>query len=92
MMTQYDERVQYQRDKLEAEAWAKIPKSVHIHRLESMWYETEESKVDFEKGNVVDIQYNNGVIKRQQDGKTIRTFGKEITGKDLVHLYHRGGE
>tara|TARA_B100000035_G_C20843029_1_gene483930 strand:+ start:478 stop:753 length:276 start_codon:yes stop_codon:yes gene_type:complete len=91
-MTQYDEIVENQRLLLEAEEWAKIPKSVHIHRLDSMWYETEDSKKFLDKGNVTDVQYNNGIIKRQQDGKTVHTFGEEITGEELVRAYVRGGQ
>ena len=91
-MTQYDEIVENQRLLLEAEEWAKVPKSVHIHRLDSMWYETEDSKKFLDKGNVTDVQYNNGIIKRQQDGKTVHTFGEEITGEELVRAYVRGGQ
>ena len=91
-MTQYDEIVENQRLLLEAEEWAKIPKSVHVHRLDSMWYETEDSKKFLDKGSVTDIQYNNGIIKRQQDGKTVHIFGEEITGEELVRAYVRGGQ
>ena len=91
-MTQYNEVVENQRLLIEAEDWAKIPKSVHVHRLESMWYETDESKKFLENGNVIDIQYNNGIIKRQQDGKTVHIFGEEITGEELIRAYVRGGE
>ena len=91
-MTQYDEIVENQRLLLEAEEWAKIPKSVHIHRISSMWYETEDSKKFLDKGNVTDVQYNNGIIKRQQDGKTVHIFGEEITGEELVRAYVRGGQ
>ena len=91
-MTQYDEIVENQRLLLEAEEWAKVPKSLHIHRLDSMWYETEDSKKFLDKGNVTDIQYNNGIIKRQQDGKTVHTFGEEITGEELIRAYVRGGQ
>ena len=91
-MTEYDERVEFQRNLLKAEEWAKIPKSVHIHKLESMWYETEESKKFLENGTVTDIQYNNGIIERKQDGKLVHTFGEKITGEELVRAYVRGGE
>ena len=91
-MTQYDEIVENQRLLLEAEEWSKIPKSVHVHRLDSMWYETEDSKKFLDKGSVTDIQYNNGIIKRQQDGKTVHIFGEEITGEELIRAYVRGGQ
>ena len=91
-MTEYDDRVQFQRDLLKAEEWAKVPRSVHVHGLESMWYETEDSKKFLENGSVTDIQYNNGLIKRLQDGKLVHTFGEEITGEELVRAYVRGGQ
>ena len=91
-MTQYDERVQLQRDKLAAEEWAKQPKSIHVHRIDSMWYETDESKKFLENGNVTDIQYNNGLIKRNQNGKVVHVFGEEITGEELIRAYVRGGQ
>tara|TARA_B100000073_G_C23683999_1_gene553729 strand:+ start:759 stop:1034 length:276 start_codon:yes stop_codon:yes gene_type:complete len=90
-MTQYEDRVERQRLQLEAEKWAKVPKSVHIHRLSSMWYETEESKADLEDGNVTDIQYNSGRIERSRNGELIRTFGKDLKGEELVRAYQRGG-
>lgn len=90
-MTQYEDRVERQRLQLEAEKWANVPKSVHIHRLSSMWYETEESKADLEDGNVTDIQYNSGRIERSRNGELIRTFGKDLKGEELVRAYQRGG-
>ena len=35
-MTQYDDRVQYQRDLIAAEKWAETPKYIHIHSLDSI--------------------------------------------------------
>lgn len=90
-MTQYDETVENQRLLLEAEEWAKQPRSVQVHKLTSMWYETEESMKDFENGGVTDTHYNGGHVVRQQNGKVIRTFGKQVTGEDLVNAYVRGG-
>ena len=37
-MSQYDDRVEKQRLKLEAEEWAKGVKAVHAHSLNSMFY------------------------------------------------------
>ena len=90
-MTQYDETVENQRLLLEAEEWAKQPRSVQVHKLTSMWYETEESMKDFENGSVTDTHYNGGHVVRQQNGKVIRTFGEQVTGEDLVNAYVRGG-
>ena len=90
-MTQYDETVEHQRLLLEAEEWAKQPRSVQVHKLTSMWYETEESMKDFDNGGVTDTHYNGGHVVRQQNGKVIRTFGEQVTGEDLVNAYVRGG-
>ena len=38
-MTQYNETVERQRLKLEAEDWALGVRSLHGHRLSSMWYD-----------------------------------------------------
>tara|TARA_S200000501_G_scaffold313125_1_gene304414 strand:- start:310 stop:483 length:174 start_codon:yes stop_codon:yes gene_type:complete len=57
-----------------------------------MWYETEDSKKDFENGSVTDTQYNSGLIERTQNGKLIRTFGYRATGDELVDIYVRGGK
>jgi|TARA_Y100000361_G_scaffold140907_1_gene145476 hypothetical protein len=89
-MTQHDERVSQQRLLLEAEKWAKVPKSVHIHQLKSMWY--DDRPQDTDEGRVTDIQYNNGLIIRQRNGETIHVFGEEKTGQELIDLYCRGGE
>lgn len=91
-MTEYDDRVQFQRDLLKAEKWATIPKVVHVHQLDSMWYETEESKEYLKKGSVTDVQYNNGIITRLQEGKIVHTFGEAITNEELVRAYVRGGQ
>lgn len=56
-----------------------------------MWYETEESKKDLEKGGVTDIRYNDSTVERQQNGKTIRIFGKKLKGDDLIDAYCRAG-
>ena len=91
-MTEYDSAVERQRILLEAEAWADSPKSILIHQTTSMWYETEDSKRDFENGSVTDTQYNSGLIERTQNGKLIRTFGYRATGDELVDIYIRGGK
>ena len=46
---------------------------------------------DFENGGVTDTHYNGGHVVRKQNGKVIRTFGKQVTGEDLVNAYVRGG-
>jgi len=90
-MGQYDEVVQRQRVLLEAEEWANGIKSLHSHRLSSMWY--DDRPQDTENGQfVVDRQFNGGEIERtiyNADGKNIGTyiFGRRLTGDDLISEY-----
>ena len=87
-MTQHDERVSQQRLLLEAEKWAKVPKSVHIHQLKSMWY--DDRPADTDEGPVMDIQYNDGSIERTiiKTGEKI-IMGKKLQGEELVYEYSR---
>ena len=56
-MGEFDYKVQRQRVLLEAEEWADGVKSIHVHGITSMYYETAESKADIEKnGNVTDTE------------------------------------
>jgi hypothetical protein len=90
-MGEYDYRVQRQRVLLEAEEWAEGIKSIHTHRITSMYYETKETKADIEKnGQVTDTEYNSGLIVRTRDNKEICTFGIRKTGDDLIDAYQKG--
>ncbi len=84
-MSQYDEIVERQRALLEAEKWASTVKSIHAHAFNSMWYDTRG-----EDGSVLDIEYNNGVIKREikETGEVV-FFGHELTGEALLDAYSR---
>jgi len=84
-MTQFNDRVEKQRLKIEAEEWAKGVKSLHAHSLTSLWYDKER-----EDGSVLDIQYNDGRVKReiQSTGETI-ILGTQLIGEDLVEQYVR---
>ena len=62
-MGEFDLRVQRQKVLLEAEEWADGIKSIHVHGITSMHYETAESKADIEKnGQVTDTEYNLSLI------------------------------
>jgi hypothetical protein len=52
-MSQYNDRVEKQRLKLEAEEWAQGVKSIHAHSLNSLFYADDRND-----GSVLDIQYN----------------------------------
>tara|TARA_X000000368_G_scaffold391743_1_gene355997 strand:- start:588 stop:863 length:276 start_codon:yes stop_codon:yes gene_type:complete len=90
-MTQYDERVDYQRTLLKAEEWAGGIKSLHTHRTKSCWYDNRPADTD--ESHVRDIQYNDGRIHR-----TIINTGEEVwfkkdrlVGSKLVDEYLRAG-
>ena len=84
-MTQYNETVERQRLLLEAEEWAGGVKSLHAHSFTSMWYDTRGND-----GSVMDIEYNNGVVKREirWTGETVY-FGEALTGQALLDSYIR---
>tara|TARA_B100001113_G_C21109530_1_gene622538 strand:+ start:1825 stop:2103 length:279 start_codon:yes stop_codon:yes gene_type:complete len=85
-MTQYDELVQYQRNKLEAEEWAKGIKQLHVFdaATTNMWYEEHP-----EDGRVTDVEYNDGRIERSKDGNVIRIMGEQLTGKELIDAWSK---
>ena len=84
-MTQFNDRVEKQRLKIEAEEWARGVRSLHAHSLTSLWYDNGR-----EDGSVLDIQYNDGRVERKIDstGETI-ILGTQLIGKDLVEQYVR---
>jgi hypothetical protein len=87
-MSQYDDVVERQRLKLEAEEWAGKVKSVHAHSVSSMWYDTRPQDTADGK-TVTDIEYNNGTVRRElRDGGTY-IFGKAAIGQNLIDDYVR---
>ncbi len=88
-MSEHLQAVHDQAVKLDAEAWSKNVRMVHIHSLTSSWYETEQSLKDFENGCVTDVFYYDGRIERSQKGKVIRVFGEPLKGDDLLYEYER---
>lgn len=86
-MTQYEEVVERQRQKIEVDKWAEGIKCVHIHQMKSMWY--DDRPQDTDDGSVMDIQHNNGLIVRSKNGKEIHRFGEAKTGLRLVRSFLR---
>tara|TARA_B100001063_G_C16574776_1_gene457711 strand:+ start:504 stop:767 length:264 start_codon:yes stop_codon:yes gene_type:complete len=84
-MTQFNDRVEKQRLKIEAEKWAGGVKALHGHSLNSLWYADGRSD-----GSVLDIMYNDGRVERKinSTGETI-ILGTQLIGKDLVEQYVR---
>ena len=86
-MTQYDDQVEYQQSKLEAEEWAQGIKTLHAHSLDSLWYGVGRSD-----GSVQDIEYNDGRVQR-----TINATGEVVwlnmenvvSGEELIRAFTR---
>lgn len=90
-MTEFTEAVEKRRLMIEAEKWAKLVETMHCHGLTSMWYETPES-LEISKGKMVtDTTYNDGHIERTIGGKLVYTFGKPLTGEELLRKYINSG-
>ena len=87
-MTQYDERVEQQRLRIEAQEWAKGVKSLHAHSLDSMWYDDRPGDTADGK-NVIDMEFNDGSVRRTlADGKTV-ILGTALTGEELLRAYRQ---
>lgn len=86
-MGQYAERVERQRKLLKAEKWANVPKSLHAHSMNSMWY--DDRPQDTKNSGVMDIHYNGGWIDRHKNGSIIHTFGEKLNQKELLDAYTR---
>ena len=87
-MTQYYDVVERQRLINEATDWAEKVKAIHAHSLDSMYYDNRPEDTADGKG-VTDVEYNNGVIVRYQNGEVIHTFGVKLTGDELLDSYTR---
>ena len=84
-MTQYDNIVEKQRLMIQAKEWQNGISSLHAHALDSMAY--AEGRID---GSVMDITYNDGLIKREiQDTGEVVYFGKRLTGDELLDDFSR---
>jgi len=87
-MTQYKQAVNKQRLLLEAEKWAESVKSLHVHSLNSMWYDNRPQDTE-NNTSVTDIQYNSGLIERKlSNGKTVH-FGAKLQGEELIREFVR---
>ena len=86
-MTQYENEVEYQRQKLAAEEWANGVKSIHAHSLSSLWYDDRpQDTADGQK--VVDREFNSGRIERTLENGQVFIFTKyELKGDELIDSY-----
>lgn len=81
-MTQYNERVEQQRRLLKAEELADNITNIHVHSLNSMWYDNRPQ--DTENHSVTDIDYLSGKIERTLHDGTKIVLVEGATGNDLV--------
>lgn len=89
-MTQYRQSVEEQRIKIEAEEWAKECSQIHVHSLNSMWY--DDRPQDTEGGKMVtDRSFNDGSIERTLDNGQVVIMGKRLTGQALYDAYSKSG-
>ena len=86
-MTQYENEVEYQRQKLAAEEWANGVKCIHAHSLSSLWYDDRpQDTADGQK--VVDREFNSGRVERTLENGQIYIFTKyELKGDELIDSY-----
>lgn len=88
-MGEHNDKVERQKILLEAEEWAGGVRSLHTHKMQSMWY--DDRPEDTQDSMVTDVQYNDGRIERRKDGKVIHVFGQAVRGEELMNAYLRGG-
>ena len=81
-MTQYKDRVEQQRRLLKAEELADNITNIHVHSLNSMWY--DDRPQDTENHSVTDIDYLSGKIERTLHDGTKIVLVEGATGNDLV--------
>lgn len=86
-MSQYNDRVEKQRLKLEAEEWANKVRTLHAHSLDSMHYDTRPEDTAKGSRSVLDVEYNDGSVKRTLDDGSTIILGARLTGQDLVDAY-----
>jgi|TARA_B100001094_G_scaffold63037_2_gene58940 hypothetical protein len=87
-MSQYNNRVEKQRLKIEAEEWAKGVKSVHAHSMDSLWYDDRPQDTQDGK-SVFDIHYNDDSVRRTTSTNETIIMGNSISGQELIDNYIR---
>jgi len=87
-VSQYNDRVEKQRQKIKAEKWASGVKSIHAHSVSSMHYDNRPQ--DTENGNsVLDVEYNDGSVKRTTANNKVVMLGNPLKGDALLNEFIR---
>lgn len=87
-MSQYDDRVERQRLKLEAEKWSQGVKSIHAHSLDSMHYDNRPQDTEGGK-SVLDVEFNDGSVRRTTSKNETVILGTQLKGQELLDSYVR---
>ena len=64
-------------------------KSIHVHSMKSMWYDTRPQDTDGK--SVIDRQYNDGLIERTLANGELVYFGDRLTGDELIYEWEKHG-
>lgn len=87
-MTEFSNLVEYKRKQLAAEEWATEVRSIHKHKLSSMWYDTRPQ--DTKHFSVIDTQYNDNSIERRLHNGALIFFNEEkLTGEALIDAWEK---
>ena len=87
-MSEYDEVVERQRTRLEAEKWGRGVRSIHGHSMDSMYYDNRPQDTANGK-TVVDTEFNDGTVQRILENEEEVWFGKRKTTEELLDIYTR---
>ena len=82
-MTQYTEMIEKKRKQLQAEKWAQGVEHMHVHSLNSMWYEPYPDVIKTRK--VMDITYNDGRITRDN----VEIVPSQLVGDTLIDAWEK---
>jgi len=87
-MTEYSEMIERKRKQLLAEDWAREIRSIHVHKLSSMWYDNRPE--DTKNHSVIDTTYNDLSIERKLHNGALVFFNEDkLTGEKLVDEWEK---
>lgn len=85
-MTEYTEKVIQRAKEIAAEEWSRGVKAIHVHRMNSMWYEPEPDVAKDQ--SVTDIEYNDGRVTRNG----VEILRAQFSGQALVREWEATNE
>tara|TARA_B100000900_G_scaffold50897_1_gene37503 strand:+ start:130 stop:465 length:336 start_codon:yes stop_codon:yes gene_type:complete len=87
-MTEYSDMIETKRKQLAAEEWAVGIRSIHTHKLSSMWYDKRPE--DTKNHSVTDTTYNDLSIERRLHNGALVFFNEDkLTGKALIDEWEK---